>query len=51
MSLCISAMLGENVDIKNVFEKISMNNVKEWKKNNIGDTLLKQKRNLLKKTG
>jgi len=51
MSLCISAMLGENADIKNVFEKISMNNVKEWKKNNIGDTLLKQKRNLLKKIG
>jgi len=50
MSLCISAMLGDNTDIKYVFEKISMKNVKEWKKNNIGDTLLKQKRNLLKKT-
>jgi hypothetical protein len=52
LSLCISAMLGVNnsAEIKNVFEKISINDIKEWRKNNVGDTLFKQKRNLLKQS-
>jgi len=54
LSLCIAAMLGDMqnaMDIKETFEKITMKKVDEWKKENIGDTLFKEKRNLLKKTG
>jgi hypothetical protein len=48
LSLCISAILGECTDIKECFERISVKDVQNWKKENIGETLFGQKRKLLK---
>jgi hypothetical protein len=51
LSLSIAALLGnrDQTGIKNIMERISMKKVKAVRDENIGDTLLTQKRNLFKK--
>lgn len=49
LSLCISAMLGNNSNLKKQFETVSIDRLKEWKKENIGETLFGEKINLMKK--
>lgn len=48
LALCISAMLGNNNDIKKQFEAVSTKQVNEWKNENIGETLFSEKMKLMK---
>jgi hypothetical protein len=49
LALCISALLSEVDNIKEQFEAVSMKDVQEWKKENVGETLFGQKIALSKK--
>jgi hypothetical protein len=53
LSLCIAALTGDNSedDIMSCFEKKTVKDIKEWKKENIEETLFMQKRTLFKKLG
>lgn len=53
LALSIAALLGKNnlSDIKTAMEKVSVKKIKSVRDENIGDTLLAQKRNLFKNIG
>ncbi|MDR2719214.1 MAG: hypothetical protein LBC03_00180 [Nitrososphaerota archaeon] len=51
LALCISALLSQSDNVKQLFEKVSMKNVQQWKKENVGETLFGQKMALFKKVG
>ena len=51
LSLCISALLSESGNVKQLFEEVSMKRVQEWKRENVGETLFGQKMALFKKAG
>lgn len=50
LALCLPALMGHSVEeIKSNFGRLKTEDVKDWKKKNIGETLFHEKRELLKK--